>query len=224
MAADRGRRVRAPARRLRRRHGSDDPRARSTARAVATDQSCARNDISCRHFTRSNTTRRQTLELPFRVEGQSRDRRTTGSFTGTNSVSGTSKHVFRANNEPPRTTTRSRCAVHRGIRYRRALLSNQCDGGRPHHAETRYGNTIELRLATGMAATLAVASLALATIVTAEHRENGRLVGTWRRALRPLHRLSKRRSRVIGMTMATGNSGSGPGATPCTSRTSASPD
>ena len=35
------------------------------------------------------------------------------------------------------------------------------------------------RLATGMAATLAVASLALATIVTAEHRENGRWVGTW---------------------------------------------
>src|SRR5204862_3246852 len=46
MAADRGRRVRAPARRLRRRHGSDDPRARSTARGVATDQSCARKDIS----------------------------------------------------------------------------------------------------------------------------------------------------------------------------------
>jgi GDSL-like Lipase/Acylhydrolase family len=35
------------------------------------------------------------------------------------------------------------------------------------------------RLATGMAATLAVAILALATIVAAEHRENGRWVGTW---------------------------------------------
>ena len=35
------------------------------------------------------------------------------------------------------------------------------------------------RLATGMAATLAVAGLALATIVTAEHRENGGWVGTW---------------------------------------------
>ena len=41
------------------------------------------------------------------------------------------------------------------------------------------GTRSTLRLATGMAATLAVASLALATIVTAEHRENGRWVGTW---------------------------------------------
>ena len=41
------------------------------------------------------------------------------------------------------------------------------------------GTRSTLRLATGMAATLAVASLALATIVAAEHRENGRWVGTW---------------------------------------------
>jgi lysophospholipase L1-like esterase len=36
-----------------------------------------------------------------------------------------------------------------------------------------------------MAATLAVASLALATIVTAEHRENGRWVGTWSASPQP---------------------------------------
>src|SRR5262245_47074815 len=45
MAADRGRRARAPGRRLRRHRGSDDPRARSTARAVATDRSWARSHI-----------------------------------------------------------------------------------------------------------------------------------------------------------------------------------
>ena len=45
--------------------------ARSTARAVATDQSCARNHIRCRHLTRSNTTRRQTLELPSKWAGAS---------------------------------------------------------------------------------------------------------------------------------------------------------
>ena len=36
------------------------------------------------------------------------------------------------------------------------------------------GTRSTLRLATGMAATVAVASLALATIVTAQHRENER--------------------------------------------------
>src|SRR6185436_9602839 len=49
MAADRERRARAPARRLRRRHGSDDPRARSTVRAVATDQSFAASIICPNH-------------------------------------------------------------------------------------------------------------------------------------------------------------------------------
>ena len=41
------------------------------------------------------------------------------------------------------------------------------------------GTRSTFRLATRMAATLAVASLALATTVTAEHRESGRWVGTW---------------------------------------------
>ena len=79
------------------------------------------------------------------------------------------------------------------------------------------------RLATGMAATLAVASLALATIVTAEHvrmalggnvecETSGRCV-----ACPNGHRSDRQ-------TMATGTTGSGPGATHCTSRTSASPD
>jgi hypothetical protein len=47
------------------------------------------------------------------------------------------------------------------------------------------GSRSTLRLATAMAATLAVASLALATIVTAEHRENGRWVGTWSASPQP---------------------------------------
>jgi len=41
------------------------------------------------------------------------------------------------------------------------------------------GTRSTLRLATGMAAALAIASLVLTTMVAAEHRENGRWVGTW---------------------------------------------
>ena len=46
-----------------------------------------------------------------------------------------------------------------------------------HRQDT--GTRSTLRRATRMAAALAGASLVLATMVTAEHRENGRWVGTW---------------------------------------------
>ena len=86
------------------------------------------------------------------------------------------------------------------------------------------GTRSTLRLATGMAATLAVASLALVTIVTAEHRENGRWVGTWSASPQAVASPVQTAIASDRQTMATGNSGSGPGATHCTSRTSAFPD
>jgi hypothetical protein len=57
----------------------DDPRARSTARAVATDQSCARNHTSCRHVTRSTTTRRQLSSFCYSIRWTTRTQRTSSS-------------------------------------------------------------------------------------------------------------------------------------------------
>ena len=86
------------------------------------------------------------------------------------------------------------------------------------------GTRSTLRFAAGMAATLAVASLALATIVTAAHRENGRWLGTW--SASPQAVLSPVQAAIASDRHDDGHREQwvGTWATRCTSRTSASPD